>query len=250
MRMALNQLQYMSLSMSVIKYDDIRQRLLSSSKDEDISPFTAVDKYDCLQSQFQIPIDALVIFLFHFIRGFSHIHIPAALFLFLFSFTSFIVSSYAAFFFILVTAACCLSSVFTVWWLGSCVLFGLLGEFFMVISVEELLFCKFRVLGIENIGGLFGDVLIPYFVGNLEQENAMIFFCSGNKYQIILGIVSFVSLWLMHWELSEKFLRHIFIEIGGHCFSNASDVFSSYFLWFFFGFSCRSMYYWPINIIS
>ncbi|XP_010535736.1 PREDICTED: replication factor C subunit 1 isoform X3 [Tarenaya hassleriana] len=43
-RMALNQLQYMSLSMSVIQYDDIRQRLLSSSKDEDISPFTAVDK--------------------------------------------------------------------------------------------------------------------------------------------------------------------------------------------------------------
>lgn len=44
MRMALNQLQYMSLSMSVIKYDDIRQRLLRSSKDEDMSPFTAVDK--------------------------------------------------------------------------------------------------------------------------------------------------------------------------------------------------------------
>ncbi|KAK3038253.1 hypothetical protein RJ639_030862 [Escallonia herrerae] len=44
MRMALNQLQFMSLSMSVIKYDDIRQRLLSSSKDEDISPFSAVDK--------------------------------------------------------------------------------------------------------------------------------------------------------------------------------------------------------------
>ncbi|KAL4312171.1 hypothetical protein GQ457_01G045390 [Hibiscus cannabinus] len=43
-RMALNQLQYMSLSMSVINYNDIRQRLLSSSKDEDISPFTAVDK--------------------------------------------------------------------------------------------------------------------------------------------------------------------------------------------------------------
>ncbi|KAL6511078.1 replication factor C subunit 1 [Orobanche gracilis] len=43
-RMALNQLQYMSLSMSVIKFDDIRQRLQSSSKDEDISPFTAVDK--------------------------------------------------------------------------------------------------------------------------------------------------------------------------------------------------------------
>ncbi|KAL2536029.1 Replication factor C subunit 1 [Forsythia ovata] len=44
MRMALNQLQYMSLSMSVIKFDDIKQRLQSSSKDEDISPFTAVDK--------------------------------------------------------------------------------------------------------------------------------------------------------------------------------------------------------------
>ncbi|KAI3450784.1 hypothetical protein Pfo_007449 [Paulownia fortunei] len=43
-RMALNQLQYMSLSMSVIKFDDIKQRLQSSSKDEDISPFTAVDK--------------------------------------------------------------------------------------------------------------------------------------------------------------------------------------------------------------
>lgn len=44
MRMALNQLQYMSLSKSVIQYDDIRQRLLSSSKDEDISPFKAVEK--------------------------------------------------------------------------------------------------------------------------------------------------------------------------------------------------------------
>ncbi|XP_052485721.1 replication factor C subunit 1 [Gossypium raimondii] len=44
MRMALNQLQYMSLSMSVINYNDIKQRLLSSSKDEDMSPFTAVDK--------------------------------------------------------------------------------------------------------------------------------------------------------------------------------------------------------------
>ncbi|XP_047321148.1 LOW QUALITY PROTEIN: replication factor C subunit 1-like [Impatiens glandulifera] len=43
-RMALIQLQYMSLSMSTIKYDDIRQRLLSSAKDEDISPFTPVDK--------------------------------------------------------------------------------------------------------------------------------------------------------------------------------------------------------------
>ncbi|KAG5021047.1 hypothetical protein AAZX31_06G288500 [Glycine max] len=44
MRMALNQLQYMSLSMSVINYDDIRQRFLTNAKDEDISPFTAVDK--------------------------------------------------------------------------------------------------------------------------------------------------------------------------------------------------------------
>ena len=44
--MALNQLHYMSLSMSVIKYDDVRQRLLMNAKDEDISPFTAVDKYD------------------------------------------------------------------------------------------------------------------------------------------------------------------------------------------------------------
>ncbi|KAF0895658.1 hypothetical protein E2562_014277 [Oryza meyeriana var. granulata] len=43
-RMALNHLQYMSLSQSVVKYDDIRQRLSSSTKDEDISPFTAVDK--------------------------------------------------------------------------------------------------------------------------------------------------------------------------------------------------------------
>ncbi|XP_076902489.1 replication factor C subunit 1-like [Bidens hawaiensis] len=44
MRMALNQLQYMSLSMREIKYDDVRQRLQSSSKDEDMSPFTAVQK--------------------------------------------------------------------------------------------------------------------------------------------------------------------------------------------------------------
>lgn len=50
MRMALNQLHYMSLSMSVINYDDIRQRLLSSSKDEDMSPFTAVDKYGICHS--------------------------------------------------------------------------------------------------------------------------------------------------------------------------------------------------------
>ncbi|XP_073140506.1 replication factor C subunit 1 [Henckelia pumila] len=44
MRMALNQLQYMSLSLSVLNFDDIKQRLQNSSKDEDISPFTAVDK--------------------------------------------------------------------------------------------------------------------------------------------------------------------------------------------------------------
>lgn len=42
--MAINQLQYMSISKSAINYDDVRQRLLSSAKDEDISPFTAVDK--------------------------------------------------------------------------------------------------------------------------------------------------------------------------------------------------------------
>jgi replication factor C subunit 1 len=48
MRMALNQLQYMSLSMPVINYDDVRQRLQGSAKDEDISPFTAVDKYDLM----------------------------------------------------------------------------------------------------------------------------------------------------------------------------------------------------------
>ncbi|CAK7332077.1 unnamed protein product [Dovyalis caffra] len=44
MRMALNQLQYMSLCKSVINYDDVRQRLQGSGKDEDISPFSAVDK--------------------------------------------------------------------------------------------------------------------------------------------------------------------------------------------------------------
>ncbi|KAJ0974153.1 hypothetical protein J5N97_016118 [Dioscorea zingiberensis] len=43
-RMALNQLQYMSFSQSILEYDDIKRRLLTSAKDEDISPFTAVDK--------------------------------------------------------------------------------------------------------------------------------------------------------------------------------------------------------------
>ncbi len=68
--MALNQLQYMSLSMSVIKYDDIRQRLLSSAKDEDISPFTAVDKYDRMirfyvrnVAHVLVPLHAIFVFL-------------------------------------------------------------------------------------------------------------------------------------------------------------------------------------------
>lgn len=60
-RMALNQLQYMSLSMSVIKYDDVRERLLSSAKDEDISPFTAVDKYDKFPLRFG-PVLCLIVF--------------------------------------------------------------------------------------------------------------------------------------------------------------------------------------------
>jgi len=42
--MAINQLQYTSLSHSVIGYNDIRDRLRSSAKDEDFSPFTAADK--------------------------------------------------------------------------------------------------------------------------------------------------------------------------------------------------------------
>ncbi|XP_002963662.2 replication factor C subunit 1 [Selaginella moellendorffii] len=44
MRLALNQLQYMSLHTSVLKYDDIKQYAVASGKDEDISPFSAVDK--------------------------------------------------------------------------------------------------------------------------------------------------------------------------------------------------------------
>eukprot|EP00252_Welwitschia_mirabilis_P003820 TRINITY_DN1388_c0_g1_i1.p1 TRINITY_DN1388_c0_g1~~TRINITY_DN1388_c0_g1_i1.p1 ORF type:complete len:950 (-),score=248.13 TRINITY_DN1388_c0_g1_i1:318-3167(-) len=44
MRMAVNQLQYMSLSLSVIKYADIKARLTNGEKDEDITPFAAVDK--------------------------------------------------------------------------------------------------------------------------------------------------------------------------------------------------------------
>ncbi|KAH7306219.1 hypothetical protein KP509_22G002100 [Ceratopteris richardii] len=44
MRMALNELQYMSLKLRSIKFGDVKARLISSFKDEDISPFTAVDK--------------------------------------------------------------------------------------------------------------------------------------------------------------------------------------------------------------
>lgn len=44
MRMALNELQYMSLRTRVVKFTDMKARLVSSAKDEDISPFNAVDK--------------------------------------------------------------------------------------------------------------------------------------------------------------------------------------------------------------
>jgi hypothetical protein len=44
MRMALNQLQYMSLRSRTLKYTDVRTRLMASAKDEDVSPFSAVDK--------------------------------------------------------------------------------------------------------------------------------------------------------------------------------------------------------------
>lgn len=44
MRMALNQLQYMSLRSQVLNYADIRTRLMASAKDEDVTPFSAVDK--------------------------------------------------------------------------------------------------------------------------------------------------------------------------------------------------------------
>ncbi|KAH9301736.1 hypothetical protein KI387_013319, partial [Taxus chinensis] len=44
MRMAINQLHYMNLSSSVLKYADMKARLRSNGKDEDVSPFTAVDK--------------------------------------------------------------------------------------------------------------------------------------------------------------------------------------------------------------
>ena len=44
MRLAINQLQYMSFSRSVIKYGDIRQQFLSGAKDADVSPFTVIEK--------------------------------------------------------------------------------------------------------------------------------------------------------------------------------------------------------------
>lgn len=44
MRMALNQLQYMSLRSRSLKYSDVRTRLMASAKDEDVTPFSAVDK--------------------------------------------------------------------------------------------------------------------------------------------------------------------------------------------------------------
>ncbi|CAM6084916.1 unnamed protein product [Calypogeia fissa] len=44
MRMALNQLQYMSLRTRTLKFAEVRSRMLASSKDEDISPFSAADK--------------------------------------------------------------------------------------------------------------------------------------------------------------------------------------------------------------
>ena len=48
MRMALNELQYMNLRTQVVKFDDVKARLRSSGKDEDMSPFTAVDR--CVMS--------------------------------------------------------------------------------------------------------------------------------------------------------------------------------------------------------
>ncbi len=44
MRMALNQMQYMSLRSPIVNYADMRTRLMMSAKDEDMSPFSAVDK--------------------------------------------------------------------------------------------------------------------------------------------------------------------------------------------------------------
>ena len=44
MRMALNELQYMNLRTQVVKFDDVKARLRLSGKDEDMSPFTAVDR--------------------------------------------------------------------------------------------------------------------------------------------------------------------------------------------------------------
>ena len=52
MRMALNQLQYMSLRSQVLNYADIRTRLMASAKDEDVTPFSAIDKSVLIVSRF------------------------------------------------------------------------------------------------------------------------------------------------------------------------------------------------------
>ena len=57
MRMALNQLQYMSLRQQTLKYTDVRTRLMASAKDEDITPFSAVDKSVPLACQSFIVFD-------------------------------------------------------------------------------------------------------------------------------------------------------------------------------------------------
>jgi replication factor C subunit 1 len=44
MRMAVNELQYMNLRKQVVKFDDIKARMRSGGKNEDMSPFTAVDR--------------------------------------------------------------------------------------------------------------------------------------------------------------------------------------------------------------
>lgn len=44
MRMALNELQYMSLRTRIIKFNDVKVRLGMSGKDEEMSPFNAVDR--------------------------------------------------------------------------------------------------------------------------------------------------------------------------------------------------------------
>lgn len=57
MRMALNQLQYMSLRSQVLNYADIRTRLMESAKDEDVTPFSAVEKS-------VLPVSCLISYLY------------------------------------------------------------------------------------------------------------------------------------------------------------------------------------------